>query len=243
MYYLQSRYYDPMTCRFLNADGQIKSTNLFFYCGNNPLNRIDKDGKDYITNPWHGCSDWTIGAIRNSGLCCKPGANMCQFMGYFRSSDHPDFIVARFATGTLDGSITEYSDYYLIYKDITIWQYYAQSKPYHSLLEVINYLDIWSGGLVGSTTTIEWVNKAVELVSDGIYILNKALPRNSPRETYISDQINLATLSGNVNRFEDMGMYWNVVTIVFAVRVFYVNNNGNYIFNDNTYTAYWSFSF
>lgn len=42
-YYLQSRYYDSETCRFLNADessaheltkGDAVGTNLFAYCGN-----------------------------------------------------------------------------------------------------------------------------------------------------------------------------------------------------------------
>ena len=44
-YYLQSRYYDPVTGRFLNADSQINpgvlGTNLFAYCENNPVNMSD----------------------------------------------------------------------------------------------------------------------------------------------------------------------------------------------------------
>ncbi len=47
-YYLQSRYYDPAICRFINADGQLNSgllgTNLFAYCENNTVNRNDPDG-------------------------------------------------------------------------------------------------------------------------------------------------------------------------------------------------------
>ena len=49
-YYLQSRYYDPVTCRFLNADvyvstGQgILGYNMFAYCRNNPVRRIDRSG-------------------------------------------------------------------------------------------------------------------------------------------------------------------------------------------------------
>ena len=43
-YYLQSRYYDPTTGRFLNADGYITtgqgltSYNMYAYCSNNPVN-------------------------------------------------------------------------------------------------------------------------------------------------------------------------------------------------------------
>ncbi len=49
-YYLQSRYYDPETGRFLNADGfvstgqEILGHNMFAYCGNNPVNRFDPNG-------------------------------------------------------------------------------------------------------------------------------------------------------------------------------------------------------
>ena len=49
-YYLQSRYYDPKTCRFINADdfastGQgILGHNMFAYCGNNPVMGYDPTG-------------------------------------------------------------------------------------------------------------------------------------------------------------------------------------------------------
>ena len=49
-YYLQSRYYDPITRRFLNADGMIGanqdilSYNLFAYCSNDPVNYCDPTG-------------------------------------------------------------------------------------------------------------------------------------------------------------------------------------------------------
>ncbi|MBO4385230.1 MAG: hypothetical protein J5854_07415 [Clostridia bacterium] len=50
-YYLQSRYYDPTTCRFISADvllstGQgVLGHNSFAYCRNNSITRFDKDGK------------------------------------------------------------------------------------------------------------------------------------------------------------------------------------------------------
>ena len=56
-YYLQSRYYDPEICRFINADGQISSVggdvlgyNPFIYCMNNPVNRFDDTGKWSLPN-------------------------------------------------------------------------------------------------------------------------------------------------------------------------------------------------
>ena len=49
MYYLQSRYYDPMVGRFINADILENATipqtnNLFSYCNNNPINDNDASG-------------------------------------------------------------------------------------------------------------------------------------------------------------------------------------------------------
>ena len=51
LYYLQSRYYDPETCRFVNADDisyldpeTIGGLNLYAYCGNNPVMAIDPTG-------------------------------------------------------------------------------------------------------------------------------------------------------------------------------------------------------
>jgi len=50
MYYLKSRFYDANVGRFLNADSifdtqtGVLGTNLFAYCGNNPVNRVDKTG-------------------------------------------------------------------------------------------------------------------------------------------------------------------------------------------------------
>ena len=52
-YYLQSRYYDPAIGRFINADsyastGQdIIGYNMFAYCGNDPIFRIDYDGEGW----------------------------------------------------------------------------------------------------------------------------------------------------------------------------------------------------
>ena len=55
LYYLQSRYYDPFTGRFLNADiycdantGTSLSTNMFAYCENNPVQYKDSNGHSLI---------------------------------------------------------------------------------------------------------------------------------------------------------------------------------------------------
>ena len=51
LYYLQTRYYDPATGRFINADGleyldpqTLGGINLYSYCGNNPIMETDPHG-------------------------------------------------------------------------------------------------------------------------------------------------------------------------------------------------------
>ena len=49
-YYLNTRYYSPDMCRFINTDGYIQTgqslldKNMFAYCLNNPVNMLDKNG-------------------------------------------------------------------------------------------------------------------------------------------------------------------------------------------------------
>ena len=53
LYYLNSRYYDSNTGRFIGADGQLNDSllgyNLFAYCENNPVMYIDPTGEFAFT--------------------------------------------------------------------------------------------------------------------------------------------------------------------------------------------------
>ena len=50
LYYLNTRYYSPDMCRFINADGYVQTgqgvldKNMFAYCLNNSINRTDSNG-------------------------------------------------------------------------------------------------------------------------------------------------------------------------------------------------------
>ncbi|MBR1811010.1 MAG: hypothetical protein IJ766_05085, partial [Clostridia bacterium] len=87
LYYLQSRYYDPETCRFINADNiaylgahqAIGEYNLFTYCFNNPVMQSDPDGTLSWNTLCNGASLLSIGvtaclaaATIASGGACLP---------------------------------------------------------------------------------------------------------------------------------------------------------------------------
>ena len=79
LYYLQSRYYNPTVGRFINADtfvstGQgILGNNMFAYCNNNPVSRIDISGAASISvtnfdeTPWDDMINDNLGMGGSGG--------------------------------------------------------------------------------------------------------------------------------------------------------------------------------
>ena len=68
LYFLQTRYYDPEIGRFISQDDvsyldpeSINGLNLYAYCSNNPVMRVDPNGNDW----WH----WLIAAVAVVALC------------------------------------------------------------------------------------------------------------------------------------------------------------------------------
>ena len=67
-YYLQSRYYDPVICRFINADSYASTGqgflgyNMFAYCLNTPVNYADKNGTDAGALQWWTSTMWWLPA-------------------------------------------------------------------------------------------------------------------------------------------------------------------------------------
>ena len=62
LFYLQSRYYNPTWGRFINADALVSTgqgqlgNNMFAYCGNNPVDRIDASGYSFTDVQKHRIS-------------------------------------------------------------------------------------------------------------------------------------------------------------------------------------------
>ena len=74
LYYLQSRYYDPAVCRFVNADGYastgqgVLGYNMFAYCNNSPIIASDPDGE------WlNVVVGMVVGAAVNCGIAIAEG--------------------------------------------------------------------------------------------------------------------------------------------------------------------------
>lgn len=79
LYYLQSRYYDPSIGRFINADALVSTgqgllgNNMFAYCRNNPVSRIDISGNydedllDADGNPATKEEDWGKSSTGSQG--------------------------------------------------------------------------------------------------------------------------------------------------------------------------------
>ncbi len=74
LYYLKSRFYDPATGRFVNADSVVTTssllgTNLYTYCFNNPIRYTDSSGNLPTPDQW-------LGLGRNSKLGLKIKENV-----------------------------------------------------------------------------------------------------------------------------------------------------------------------
>ena len=85
MYYLQSRYYDPAICRFISADiydvlistpMALTDKNLYSYCDNNPVVRVDGDGEF-----WNWLVGSTVGTVGAALVASMQGKNGKEFWG------------------------------------------------------------------------------------------------------------------------------------------------------------------
>ena len=79
LYYLQSRYYNPEWGRFINADGLVTTgqgfvgNNMFAYCGNNPVSRIDDSGSFWLISMGIGLLKQYAGDVLNNIASGKSG--------------------------------------------------------------------------------------------------------------------------------------------------------------------------
>ncbi len=103
-YYLQSRYYDPNTCRFVSADvmlstGQgVLGYNAFLYCLNNPVNMEDSEGNFGLFT--------LIGAAVGAVTGAISGAVVGAISAVVSGEDVGTAILAGAASGAVSGALT-----------------------------------------------------------------------------------------------------------------------------------------
>ena len=148
-YYLQSRYYDPETGRFINADEVLlplslrehKNLNAFRYCSNNPIHNVDPNGyasyNKVPTAPYY-----IVNAIRSSGVMNKAGTTNLSITSKYRTSGVYRIYRTNYAPLMRFGNKYHYAvyDYYVIYKSISQWSNYIKSRwsVYFFLLDAAN---------------------------------------------------------------------------------------------------------
>ena len=116
-YYLQSRYYDPVVGRFINADSYVSTGqgligyNMYAYCGNNPANRIDPSGEFFLDNN-NFLDDFMLeGGGCNSGQCSLGGAYY-NYAVASRTSAY-DANLGGYYSGGLSSGITHFGSYFV----------------------------------------------------------------------------------------------------------------------------------
>ena len=88
MYYLMSRYYDPVTHRFVNADGYFQTGlgildgNMNAYCGNNPIMCFDPNGDIVTTIGFSGFASFGLAGSASLYYACDDKGNYGFFYAY-----------------------------------------------------------------------------------------------------------------------------------------------------------------
>ena len=171
LYYLLTRYYDPNTGRFLNADGQLNGNflglNLYAYCENNPVNYCDPDGR---------CS----------------GDETC---------DNPDCIIRKIreqCNGQLDFSL--YTNKYLNNEYLKLYEKQFAEPAINALGRTTNLYDNYAKSytnVFGAIACISYtINYYSSLISDWDKNEFNKNQNNSLKTTYIYNDSPQAVLSG-----------------------------------------------
>ena len=163
LYYLQSRYYDPITGRFLNADSYVDtansvlSTNMFAYCENNAVCNVDFTGEwffsfasyyNYNKKRIHGRA-WLSWKSNYNNLCKRDKKNrniLRGFNNYIYGQDTYPVSGLSFGGG-----------YYKVYSNgcglvavYNVMKYIGKFKYFQNVILEAEMNDmLWQGGMFG----------------------------------------------------------------------------------------------
>ena len=155
LYYVLSRYYSPELCRFINPDSislvgvspmTLTDKNLYAYCDNNPVCRIDIGGKLWFP---------VFGAI----VGCVLGAASKVICNVVEGNDISDGIVGAAVSGAVYGAITA-SPLMRMGSHIAVFASYASAAAE----SLVNEIDLY---IRGNEFTVENLStSAKNVVSD-----------------------------------------------------------------------------
>ena len=146
LYYLGSRYYDPETGRFLNADGllgangDILSYNQFAYCSNNPIIYYDHEGYYSLLSTVisSACS-----AIKTAMPFLKKQArDKNGFTTAYKVNNGTDFEVdnSKYTEWTVTKKQVEVNEYDDLYSDIITWSTMAAFTAYNPAFTAFDFV-------------------------------------------------------------------------------------------------------
>lgn len=155
LYYLQSRYYNPEWGRFLNCDdtsillgtqGETHNANMFAYCANNPVNRVDYIGYAY--------SDIDV-------------KDLAQFLILLYAVNYYDAITIvadKHLKGSIKIDLTNGLDYYFINVEKIVDENHKQ----YMLNSKINFLKKKE-----NKTTVQWIDNNIGFYFIAVLATNK----------------------------------------------------------------------
>ena len=199
LYYLQSRYYDPETGRFINCDdvdyiginGTIVSYNPFAYCENNPIDRYDPYGNSFTIAV--GVTSVSIYAVYKAITLALTGF-LCVYITY-----------SLYSSGALNSLGNALSNYVKVLKDIS-------KEAINDLKKTIN------------NTLDRAKNKIKTNKTNNHHIIAKADSRaNQARSIWvkklklsINDPLNLVALNQNFHQSLHTKIYYTAVNIIIS---------------------------
>ena len=239
-YYLQSRYYDPIIGRFISPDypdvitaspTALTDKNLFAYCDNNPIMRVDEDGElwNYIIGGAVGAvlgglsaaysSYQTVGYVDSSVVFI--GATTGAIGGVIGASGLPWYvqslasaslsIVNDIASSRVQGQKINHMDIVCNAMIAATSSAIASSVTYFARSSAEKTIKSGVGRVIRGVDTMKsgsryWkgaVKRGIEIIRDGVHSLNVAQGQASVIGTAISSIVaNAKTFFSNLLRRE-----------------------------------------
>ena len=147
LYYLNNRYYNPVWCRFINADIYLDneqgfySTNMYNYTENNPVSRTDKDGELFFT------ASFTI-AMTLSGGVIKAGLKVAD--NIINKKDLKDGVFKEFTYGAVSGFISSLNVGSVVAAGLTVVGDLAVDYAFEGKIDQDNVVDALTDATVSS---------------------------------------------------------------------------------------------